>query len=104
LGRLRRRMPSLTTCSRPRSMRTVTGRPAKWNPTGCCRPGEADQAGGVDGAVDLDRVAGLTDRQRWCTGGTATISEQPLQVGGCAPSSMGESAPAAGRCCAGSHR
>jgi hypothetical protein len=40
--------------------------------------GETDQAGGVDGAVDLDRITRLADRDGRWTGGTAVVGEQPL--------------------------
>jgi hypothetical protein len=43
--------------------------------------GEADLAAGVDGAVDLDRVAWLAGGDGWWSGELAALVEQPLQVG-----------------------
>jgi hypothetical protein len=43
--------------------------------------GQADLAAGVDGAVDLDRVAGLARGDGWWAGGAAALVEQPVQVG-----------------------
>lgn len=45
---------------------------------GMLASGQPDQAGGVDGAVDFDRVAGLASRDRWRTGWTAVLVEQSL--------------------------
>ena len=43
--------------------------------------GEADQAGGVDEAVDLNRVAGLADGEGWRAGGVAALVDEAAQVG-----------------------
>jgi len=67
--------PSETSCSRPRSRRTVRRRPREVVADGVLPAGKADQAVAVDQAVDFDRVAGPAGRDRWWAGGSGIVGQ-----------------------------
>ena len=97
LGRLRSSMPSWTSLEEAAVEAHGDASAGEVVADGVLAAGEADQAGGVDQPVDLDRVAGSPAGMRWWSGRAATVGEQLLQVGdgqpgrhGLEPDAVGE--------------